>query len=100
MCKNVEAVLDNAIVMDPRCEVTMDGVGHVSDDFICILNKENGDASIFFNTDALSMGMAMKMVSKSFVEMMYQLSEEERREISEVLGDAFVFDKPQEDANE
>ena len=96
MCKKVEAVLAEGITMDPRCEVTMDGTTHVSDDFVCVMARENGDASIFYNTDALTLGMSMKMVAKSFVEAMHQLTEEERQSIQEVLGDAMVYDKPQE----
>ena len=64
-----------------------------------IMAKENGDASIFYNTDALTLGMAMKMVAKSFVEAMHQLSEEERESVQEVLNDAAVYDKPQEVTN-
>lgn len=96
MCKEVEKVLAEGTGMDPRCEVVMDGVGHVSDDFVAILSRDNGDASIFYNTDALTLGMAMKMVAKSFVEAMHQLSEEERQSVQEVLGEAYVVDTPKE----
>lgn len=93
MCKKVEAVLAEGIDMPIRCEVTMDGVTTVSDDFVCVLSRENGDASIFYNTDALTMGMTMKMVAKAFVDMMAQLTEEERISVQEILGDAFVAPK-------
>lgn len=76
--------------MEPKCVVTMDGVTTESEDFVAVLAKENGDASIIYNTDALTMGMAMKMVAKSFVECMAELSEEERNEVTEILGTAFV----------
>lgn len=98
MSKTVEEVLKEATEMPVSCTVTMDGEQHTSDDFVCILTRENGDASIFYNTDALTLGMAMKMVSRSFVEAMSQLSEEERMQVSSILGDAFVLDK--EEANE
>lgn len=96
MCKEVEAVLAEGVLMDPKCEVTMDGVTHVSDDFVVIMARENGDASLFYNTDALTLGMSMKMVAKAFVEAMHQLTEEEQASIQEVLGDAFICDKPEE----
>lgn len=74
------------------CTVEMDGVTTRSDDFVAVLSKENGDASIFYNTDALTLGMAVKMVARSFVECMHKCSEEERNEISDILGTAFVID--------
>lgn len=79
------------------CTVEMDGKTTISDDFVAILSKENGDASIFYNTDALTLGMAMKMVARAFVECMNECSEQERAEITDVLGAAFVADKPAEE---
>lgn len=74
------------------CTVTLDGVTTQSDDFVAVLAKPNGDASITYNTDTLTMGMAMKMVAKSFIECMDECTEEERAEITEVLGTAFIGD--------
>lgn len=80
-----------------KCTVEMDGVAHESDDFVTVMSKENGDAAIFYNTDALTLGMAMKMVARAFVETMNGCTEEERAEITEVLGSAFIADKPVEE---
>ena len=99
MNNNVEKILTEETGMPVKCTVLMDGLMHESDDFVCVMAKENGDASIFYNTDALTLGMAMKMVAKSFVEAMHQLSEEERESVQEVLNDAAVYDKPQEVTN-
>lgn len=79
------------------CTVEMDGKTTASDDFVAILSKENGDASIFYNTDALTLGMAMKMVARAFVECMDKCPEKEREEITEILGTAFAADKPAEE---
>lgn len=79
------------------CTVEMDGKTTTSNDFVAILSKENGDASIFYNTDALTLGMAMKMVARAFVECMDKCPEKEREEITEILGAAFVADKPAEE---
>ena len=79
------------------CTVKMDGKTTTSDDFVAILSKENGDASIFYNTDALTLGMAMKMVARAFVECMDKCPEKEREEITEILGAAFAADKPAEE---
>lgn len=86
-------MIDNKI----SCTVEMDGKTTTSDDFVAILSKENGDASIFYNTDALTLGMAMKMVARAFVECMDKCPEREREEITEILGAAFVADKPAEE---
>lgn len=80
------------------CTVEMDGKTTTSDDFVAILSRENGDASIFYNTDALTLGMAVKMVARAFVECMDECTEQERAEITEVLGAAFVADKPIEES--
>lgn len=97
MCKEVEKVLESteeqAVDMPISCSVTMDGITHVSDDFVCVMARENGDASIFFNTDALTLGMAMKMVARAFVEAMEQLPDEEKTMVSEILGDSFILEK-------
>ena len=79
------------------CTVEMDGKTTSSDDFVAILSKDNGDASIFYNTDALTLGMAMKMVARAFVECMDKCPEKEREEITEILGAAFAADKPAEE---
>ena len=79
------------------CTVEMEGTSTTSDDFVAILSKENGDASIFYNTDALTLGMAMKMVARAFVECMNDCTEQERTEITDVLGAAFIADKPVEE---
>lgn len=80
------------------CTVQMDGKTTTSDDFVAILSKENGDASIFYNTDALTLGMAMKMIARAFVECMNDCTEQERHEITGVLGAAFVADKEESHA--
>lgn len=99
MHHTLKGTLEEATNMPVRCEVTMDGRGYVSDDFVAILSKENGDASIFYNTDALTLGMAIKMISKQFVDSMHTLTEEERQEITEVLGEAYVVDNLEVDPN-
>lgn len=86
MSRTVEEVLKEATGMPVSCTIVMDGEARTSDDFVTILAKENGDASIFYNTDALTLGMAMKMVAKCFVDAMGQLSEEERTMVQKVLG--------------
>lgn len=87
MCDKVEAVLKEATTIN--CTVVMDGEENTSDDFICIMCKENGDTSLYYNTDAITLGMGMKMIARAFVESMARLTEEEREAVSSVLGNDF-----------
>lgn len=75
------------------CTVTMDDEVSYSTDFIAILHHKNGDASIRYNTDALSLGMAVKMIARQYIEELNKCSEEERSEIEEILGEALAFNK-------
>lgn len=79
--ENLEKLMEQPVL----CKVTMDGATHESDDFVAVLSRENGDASIFYNTDALTLGMSMRLVARAFVSAMAQLSEEDREAIREVL---------------
>lgn len=97
MCKEVEKVLNESTPEVTVCTVIMDGKEHASEDFVCVMSRENGDASLFYNTDALTLGMAMKMVAKAFVDAMCQLPEEERKEVSAILGDSFAIEKAAEE---
>lgn len=92
MCKNVEAILEEGTNTPVKCEVTMDGEVTSSEDFVAVLSKENGDAGIFYNTDAITLGMAMKMVAKAFVDSMAQLPEEDRNTVTKILGGDFDVD--------
>lgn len=79
------------------CTINMDGATTESNDFVAVLSKENGSASIYYSTDAITLGMALKMVARSFVECMNNCSEEEQHEITEILGTAFISDIRKED---
>ena len=79
------------------CTVQMDGEVKESQDFVAILAKDNGDVSLFYCTDALTLGMAMKSIAKAFITEMNKLSDEERSQIEEILGDAFIKEKVEED---
>lgn len=79
------------------CTVTIEGETRTSDDFVVIMNDETGMANICYHADALTLGMAMKMITREFVKCMHALPEEERGMVSEILGEDFDL---QEVANE
>ena len=89
--------MGTVVNLPDTCTVRMDGQVHSSDDFVAILSKENGDASIFYNTDALTLGMAMKMIAKQFVECVNECTPQEQQEIEAILGDAFIKEKVEDD---
>lgn len=77
-----------------ECNVTMDGRKVSSSDFVAVITKDTGDTAIMYNTDALTLGMAVKMVTMAFVRSMNECSPEERQQITKILGGAFVSEQP------
>lgn len=87
----VEDVMGTAKLSVPEdqthCTVVMDGNVYSSDEFVAILAKEDGNHSMFYRTDPLTLGIAIKMLTERFDAEMATCTEEERREICEVLID-------------
>lgn len=78
------------------CAVISDGHFMASDDFVAVLSKSNGDATLIFQTDALTLGIAIKLITKAFEELFAQCPEEEQQNIKDIL---FGKDE-QEDSDE
>ena len=78
------------------CTVEMDGIVTKSSDFVAVLSKENGNTSIIYNTDALTIGMALRLVALEFTRCLSECSEEERETIKAVLGEAYPVEAPEE----
>ena len=76
---------DQISIPDVRCTVKMDGETYTGEDFVAIITKEDGNHSMFYNTDPVTIGIAIKMLTERFDAMMKTYSEEDRREICEVL---------------
>lgn len=101
MCKEVEKVLDATDVNEASiCAVNMNGEEHASEDFVCVLSRENGDASLFYNTDAITIGMAIRMLARALVDMLNNMPEEERESVKSFLGDIFTPGSAQEEATD
>lgn len=83
----------DVVTLPDNCIVRIDGDLFESNDFVAILSKPNGDAGIYYNTDALTLGMAMKMVAKEFVICLEQLAPSMQHEIEQILGDAFIRER-------
>lgn len=76
-----------------NCSVRLDDKVYNSTDFVAFLAQPSGDVSIFYNTDALTLGMALKMLARQFVECLEQCTEEERNQVEQILGDAFIAER-------
>ena len=87
---------NNVVNLPDSCTVRMDGNLHESRDFVAVLSRENGDASIFYNTDALTLGMAVKMIAVEYVRCISNCTPEEQQAIENILGDAFVLERMRE----
>jgi dimeric dUTPase (all-alpha-NTP-PPase superfamily) len=67
------------------CTVGMDGETYTGEDFIAIITKADGDHSMFYNTDPVTIGIAIKMLTERFDALMQEYSDDDRRAICEVL---------------
>lgn len=78
-----------------ECTVKMDSEVVTTNDFVCVFCKKNGDVSICYNTDALTLGMAFRMVGTAFLRAMSTLSPEEQKQIMDIVQPADVAFKQQ-----
>jgi len=76
-----------AVQEEPTCTVCMDGECVTTNDFVAIVVKDNWDTMLVFNTDALTLGMGLRLLTKTFAEAMAASSEEEREEVRRILED-------------
>jgi len=88
-----------AMQEEPTCTVRMDGEEVTTDDFIAIVVNDEADAVLIFNTDALTLGMALRLLTKSFAEMMAECTEEERNEIKAVLNNEHFIKQTDEESS-
>ena len=84
-------IMSKAITMPDVCTVRLGEDLKTSKDFIAILSDEEGKATVYYQTDALTLGMAIKLVSAEFVRCMNDCTQEERDKITAILGDAFAI---------
>ena len=87
-------IMSNALVMPDVCTVRLGEDLKKSEDFVAILTDKEGKTSIYYQTDALTLGMAIKLVAKEFVLCMNKCTQEERDNITAILGDAFIAETP------
>lgn len=89
--------MSNVIELPDNCIVRVDGKLYEANDFITILSKENGDVAIWYCTDALTLGMAVKMVTNSFIDCLSKCSLEEQDMINAILNDTSILERSKND---
>lgn len=90
-------MVNKVVNLPDNCIVRMDGALYESDDFVAILSKKDGDTSIFYNTDALTLGIAFKLVAKEFIKCVEQCSPSEQQEIEAILGNVNILERLREE---
>jgi hypothetical protein len=75
--------------MPPVCNIRIDDTLVESNDFIAVLYTEEGP-ELYYNTDALTVGLAVKLLMQELVELLRNCSTEELLEVSKELGMDFL----------
>ena len=72
-----------------ECALIIDGVQHQGDDFVAVISDEFGNPKLFYNTDVLTLGMAMKMIAVQFVKLANETcSKQDLEDLANILGDS------------
>lgn len=75
------------------CKLYLDDIVDESDEFIAVLGKPDGDVAVYFYADAMTLGMGLKMIARAFMNELSELSEEDRNEIEDILGDIYIGER-------
>ena len=67
------------------CKVNIDGEEFKSEDFVAVVNDEEKGAKLFYNTDALTLGMAIQMLAVTYRKALSELSEEDQKAVKDML---------------
>ena len=80
-----DQAVEDVMSTKPTCTVAMDDETVGSNDFIAIINMPDGQTSLMYNTDVISLGVAIKMLSERYTALLLECPEELRDEVREVL---------------
>lgn len=67
------------------CSVSMNGESLDSSDFVAVLREVDGNHTIFYNTDAVTLGIAAKLTTDAFFKELNKLPVEQRAEVENYL---------------
>lgn len=80
-----DQAVEDVMIEAPVCTVSMDGETKGSSDFVSLLYMPNGEAHIMYNTDVVTLGMALQMIASKYSEEIAAYPDEVREEIREAL---------------
>ena len=63
-----------------------DGSRVTSTDFVAVINNEDCDAKMYYNTDAVTLGQAIQLLSFAYTDQLGMLPEEQRNDVREALS--------------
>lgn len=77
--------VDDVMHTAPTCTVNFSDETSTSHDFIAIMHLPDGELSLQYNTDALTFGAAVQMLSKVYTQVLSECPEDVQEEIKEAL---------------
>lgn len=80
-----EQSVDEVMKAEPTCTVAMDNEQTGSSDFIAILHTADGQTHLMYNTDVITLGRAVKMLSERYTALLQECPEDLQEEVREVL---------------
>lgn len=86
-------IMNNVACLPDTCTIRLGEDLKKSEDFVAVLSSKDGPMVVYYSTDALTLGLAIKLISAAFVGCMNECTQEERDSITGILGDAFVVGK-------
>lgn len=81
-----DQAVEEVMTSTPSCTVHIDGESVGSSDFIAVLYHPDGNTELLYNTDAVTLGLAIKMLSERYTELLNSYPEDVQNEIREVLA--------------
>ena len=78
--------VEDVMGFGPTCTVMMDETFEVSDDFVAVLSMDDDRMALRYNTDAMTLGFAVKMLAREYFNQLEQLDVEDREEVESIIG--------------
>lgn len=81
--------MDINFELPDMCMVHLNDRVFDSKEFIAFIARNTGKVSMYYSTDVLTMGIALKMLASLFIAEMCKTPVQDRREVLDILGPSF-----------
>lgn len=78
-------MIQNVVDFPPTVNVVLGDQKITGHDFLCIVHKEDGSAGVYYNTDALQLGLDIRIVTDAFSRLVANCTPEEQKEIIKTI---------------